>query len=79
MLGPQRVFNLFHVTFRGYELKSRNKTGQMIGADLMKMHQSIALLRLSPKIDDTCYRPTIEFKLYERYSLEHIYNPVGTL
>ena len=50
----------------------------MIGANLMKMHQSIALLRLSPKIDDTCYRPGMVFKLYESYSPEHIYNPVGT-
>ena len=41
----------------------------MIGANL-KMHQSIALLRLSPKIDDTCYRPGMVFKLYESYSLE---------
>jgi|SRR5687767_7448146 len=48
----------------------------MIGANRMKMHQSIALLRLSPKIDDTCYRPGMVFKLYESYSLEHIHNPI---
>ena len=51
----------------------------MIGANRMKMHQSIALLRLSPNIDDIWYRPAMVFKLYESYSLEHIYNPVGTL
>jgi hypothetical protein len=59
--------------------ESRNKTEQMIGANRMKMHQSIALLRLSPIIDDTWYRSAMAFKLYESYSLEHIYNPVGTI
>jgi len=46
----------------------------MIGANRMKMHQSIALLRLSPNIDDIEYLPAMVFKHYESYSLE--YTPI---
>lgn len=45
----------------------------MIGANRMIMHQSVSLLRPSPKIDDTCYPSAVVFKLYENYSLENIY------
>jgi len=44
----------------------------MIGANQMIIHQSIALLRLSPRIDDMCYLSSRVFILYENYSLEHI-------
>ena len=44
----------------------------MIGANQMMMHQSIALLRLSPRIDDMCHDSARVFKLYENYSLEHV-------
>lgn len=42
----------------------------MIGANPMIMHQSVSLLRLSPKIDDIPYPSAMMFKPYEDYSLE---------
>ena len=72
MLGPQRVFNLFHVVYGNYEMNSPNKTKYMIGALSSDLHQSIVLLRLSPRIDDMCYMSSRVFILYENYSLEHI-------
>jgi len=41
----------------------------MIGANQMIMHQSIALLRLSPRIDDMCYLASRLFIIYENFSL----------
>jgi hypothetical protein len=44
----------------------------MIGANQMMMHQSIALLRLSPRIDDKYHVSAKVFKLCENYSLKHV-------
>jgi len=51
----------------------------MIGANQMIMHQSIALLRLSPRIDDMCYAFARVFKLYEKLLFWTLTNRVPIL